>query len=232
MEIVLEGPAKNALGTELLTQVRNGLEAAGNEPVLLRGAGDAFSAGLNLREVLTLNHETMGSFLSLLQEVTYRLFHHPAPTVACVNGHAIAGGAVLARACDVAVATSAPKVKIGLNEVAIGLRFPPRVLSIMRHAIPLHAHREVVLGASLFSPSDALRVGLVDSVSDDPMSEAMARLDRLAAHPRDAYAAAKHDIQGHVAAPNPDVDHRFLEDIVPVWTSEPLRARLRAVLGR
>lgn len=231
MEIVLDGPAKNALGTELLEQLRSGLEEAGEEPVLLRGAGDAFSAGLNLREVVSLNHETMGSFLSLLQEVTYRIFQHPAPTVACVNGHAIAGGAVLARACDVAIATSDPTAKLGLNEVALGLRFPPRILEIMKHQIPVAAHSEVLLGAQLMSPQDARHLGLVDAVSDAPLAEAQRRLAVLGAHPRAAYAATKEDLHGKVGAPDPSSDARFLDQVIPAWTSDELRQRLRAFLG-
>ena len=231
MDIVLAGPAKNALGTDLLMQLRDGLEAAGNEPVLLKGSGDAFSAGLNLREVLTLNHETMGSFLSLLQEVTYRIFQHPAPVVACVNGHAIAGGAVLARACDLAVATSNPRTKIGLNEVAIGLEFPPRVFQIMQYRLPLHHHSEVFLGAALYGPQDALRVGLIDAVSDEPEEEARRRLAVLAAHPRSAYAATKEELHGHIGGPDPTTDARFMEQVVPVWTSDELKARVREVLG-
>ena len=226
MEIVIEGPAKNALGTTLLTHIRDKLESAGEEPVMLVGSGDAFSAGLNLKEVISLNHETMGTFLSLLQEVVFRLFHHPGPTVACVNGHAIAGGAVLARACDRAVATTQPKAKIGLNEVAIGLQFPPRLVAMVSARVSRRHHAEVFLGATLFSPQDAQRVGLVDELADDPRAVAEQWLERLGAHPRAAYASAKHSLQGHVGQPDPERDRQFLEQVIPAWTSEDLRDRI------
>lgn len=232
MEIVLEGPSKNALGTTLLTSLRNQLEAAGDEPVLVSGAGDAFSAGLDLKEVLSLDHDTMATFLSLLQEVVFRLFAHPAPTVACVNGHAIAGGAILARVCDFTVATSSDRAKIGLNEVANGLVVPPRVLDMMKHRVPAQHHRAVMLGATLFSPAEAARVGLVDEVVDDPMAAARARLTSISAHPRDAYAATKAALQGTVGHPDPAEDQRFVEQAVPAWTSPELKARLERFLKR
>lgn len=232
MEIVLEGPGKNSLGTKLMTTLLERLEEAGNEPVLLRGAGDAFSAGLNLKEVRELEHKPMGEFLELLQVVVARLFHHPAPTVACVNGHAIAGGAVIARACDVAICDSNPRLKVGLNEVSLGLRFPPRVLSVMKHKIPARTQQEVFLGAGLHTPSEAQRLGLVDSVSDTALADAQASLERLAAHPRDAYAATKKDLQGHVAVPDPEMEAAFMEEVVPAWTSEVLRARITQMFAR
>src|SRR5579859_1137554 len=132
IEIVLDGPGKNSLGTDMMTFLLARLEAAGGQPVLLRGAGDSFSAGLNLREVAGLDREGMARFLELLERCMSTLYVYPGPTVALVNGHAIAGGCILALACDHRVAVSRPSVKIGLNEVALGLRFPPRVLAIVR----------------------------------------------------------------------------------------------------
>lgn len=232
MEIRLEGPAKNALGTPLLTTIRDQLVSAGQEPILLTGAGDALSAGLDLKEIVQLQPDAMASFLELLQDVVSRLFHHPGPTVACVNGHAVAGGCVLARACDHAVATSEPRARIGLNEVALGLRFPPRVLQMLRHRIPRRHQPAVFLGAGLHPPDEALRLGLVDAVSDEPLATARAHLDALSRHPPGAYAAAKADLQGAVGHPDPAGERAFLETVVPVWTSPELRERIAAFLGR
>ncbi len=232
MEIVIEGPGRNALGTEVLTRLRDQLEAAGEEGVLLRGAGDAFSAGLNLKEVVELNHETMATFLSLLDEVVFRLFHHPGPTVAAVNGHAIAGGALLARACDRAVATTSGKARIGLNEVAIGLQIPPRLHEMVRSRLPVLHRHEVLLGAQLHPPEEALRLGLVDELADDPVAVARERLAALDALPRHAYAATKQDLQGHVGKPHPERDRRFVEQGMSMWLSDDLKARLRALLKR
>ncbi|MBX2801564.1 MAG: enoyl-CoA hydratase/isomerase family protein [Myxococcales bacterium] len=230
MEIVLEGPAKNALGTPLLTQLRDRLLEAGNEPVLLTGAGDAFSAGLNLKEVSGLQREGMAHFLGLLEEVIERLFLHPAPTVAAVNGHAIAGGALLAMACDHSIATTHPKARIGLNEVALGLVFPPKLLAFVRYTLPTSAD-EVVLGAGLHSPEQALRLGLVGEVTEDPLAAARARLEVLAAHPRATYGRAKQDLRGTVMATDEEGQRRFLDEIVPMWASDELRQRIAAFLN-
>src|SRR5689334_8594507 len=99
-EITLNGPGKNALGTEMMRWILARLDEAAGRPVLLTGAGDALSAGLHLREVAGLDAAGMLAFLRLLEACMSALYLYPGPTVAAVNGHAIAGGCVLVECCD------------------------------------------------------------------------------------------------------------------------------------
>lgn len=231
-ELTLSGPAKNALGTAMLTFVRDGLRAAAGRPVLLTGAGDAFSAGLNLKEVAGLDPRGMADFLRLLEDVMTALYTYPGPTAAAVNGHAIAGGAILALCCDYRVATANPGARLGLNEVAIGLRFPPRILAIVRQRVPKRHVDEVLLGAALCDPAEAARLGLVDEVSEDPVARARAKLEAWSRHPPAAYAATKADLRAATVALAPEDDARFVDEVVPVWTSDAVRARILAVLKK
>jgi enoyl-CoA hydratase/carnithine racemase len=231
LEITLQSKGMNALGTPLLEAVRDELRGAGSRPILLLGAPPSFSAGLNLKEVVGLDDAGMRSFLVLLDEVCERLFSHPAPTVAAVDGHAIAGGAVLARCCDVAVGRAGGRGRVGLNEVAIGLRFPPRILRMMTAKLPRRHHVEVLLGAGLHRPENALQLGLLDELSEDPEATARARLAALAAHPADAYAAAKAALYAGVTEVSDEEQRTFADEVVPVWTSDAVKARIRAILG-
>jgi enoyl-CoA hydratase len=232
VEIVIEGPGMNALGTPLMRRLLDELVAAGDAPILLRGAGKAFSAGLDLKEVASLDEPGMRAFLELLEALIVRLFHHPAPVVAAVNGHAIAGGAVLALCCDAAYGTDSDRARIGLNEVALGLQFPPAVLAAVRHRLDPRQQGEVLLGARLHRPEPACRLGLVDATSADPVAAAQAHLDRLAAHPPAAYAATKAALRGGVTDVDAQARRRFLEEVVPVWNSAETKGRLLAILGR
>lgn len=198
IEIAMNGPAKNALGRDMMAWLLERLGSAGGEPVMLTGTGDAFSAGLNLKEVLALDAEGASTFLGLLERCTSALYQYPGPTVALVNGHAIAGGCVLALACDYRVATDDARARIGLNEVALGVRFPARVMRIVRGRVPGAHHMPVILGAQLFSPQAALAHGLVDAIAADARAAAGARLAELAALPAGAYAAAKKALRGAV----------------------------------
>lgn len=227
--IVLEGPGKNSLSTELMQRLLREVEAAKGEPLFLTGAGDAFSAGLNLKEVASLDASGLVRFLGLLEDLVGALYAHPAPTVAYVNGHAIAGGCIVALCCDVRVMTARPGARIGLNEVALGLRFPPRTLKMLRAKLAPPTLSRVVLEAELMPAPQALALGVVDVLGEE--ADARARLQALAAHPPDAYAAAKAAVSGPIDVSD-DERRAFLEHAVPVWASDELKAGLRALLKK
>jgi enoyl-CoA hydratase/carnithine racemase len=233
-EITIKGPGKNALGTTMMQFVLDQLRAADGAPVLLTGDGDAFSAGLNLKEVVGLDGTTAEPFLRLLEGCMTALYLYPAPTVAAVNGHAIAGGCILALCCDHRVATGSPAAKIGLNEVAIGLRFPPRVLRIARSRVPRRYRERVLLSGKLFGPADARELGLVDELDDDPLPVARERLRSLRALPAHAYAQTKRDLRGATPqdlVPDDAVD-RWMRESTPAWISPQLKDDLARLLRR
>ena len=225
--IVLSAPGKNALSIAVLEGVRRDVEALHGEPFLLSGAGDTFCAGLNLKEVATLDEDGMRRLLAALDAAVEALFHHPAPTVAWVNGHAIAGGCVLAMCCDVVVARADPLIRIGLNETALGLPFPPKITALARHRLPPGALERALLGASLHPPEEARGLGLVDTVAD-AAAAAEERLAQLAALPRAAYALNKRQLRsGALTSASTDA---VFEEILPVWSSDETRRRAAAAL--
>jgi enoyl-CoA hydratase/carnithine racemase len=231
-EIVLKAPGKNALSTELMTWIIRELEVAAGRPVLITGSGGAFSAGLNLKELASLDRAGMERFLALFEEMVDALYTYPGPTVACVNGHAIAGGCVVALACDLRVCAANPEIRVGLNETANGLRFPPKTFALVRHRLPASALERVTLGAGLYEPEAARALGLVDEVAFDAESVARVHLARLASHPRETYAGTKEALRSGVLDVSERTMRRFKEEDVPLWCSDETRARLLAVLKR
>lgn len=225
--ILLSGPGKNSLSTVLMESTLAAVRAAGDAPLLLTGAGDAFSAGLNLKEVVALDAPGMGRFLGVLEELVGALYDHPGPTVAWVNGHAIAGGCVLALCCDLRVVTAREGVRVGLNEVALGLEFPPRTFAMVRARLTGPALARVVLEGALHGAEEAKALGLVDTIGEE--ADARACLEKLAAHPREAYRYAK-----RVTRPRLDVAaeeaRTFREEVVPRWASPEVKERLRSAL--
>jgi enoyl-CoA hydratase len=231
-ELVLNGPGKNALGSDLMRTIVDRVRAANGRPILVSGTGDAFSAGLNLKEVAALDRPGMERFLLLLDEVIDTLYGYPAPMVAAVNGHAIAGGCVLALCCDLRIAVNDPRARIGLNEVARGLEFPPKILALARQRIPAHAFQRVVLEGGLHDPAAALGLGLLDEIAADPVARARQCLAVLAAHPPAIYAATKRVVRGGTLDLTDDQRRYFREHLVPVWCSPETKALVRGALER
>ena len=230
-EVLLSGPGKNALSTPMLRRLEEEIAKAAGRPILLHGDGDAFSAGLDLKEVASLDTDDKAlDHLDLLERVMAGYYTYEAPVVACVNGHAIAGGCVLALCADWRVAETSERTKIGLNEVALGVEFPPRTLEIVLARIPPIARHRALLGAELFDVEGALAAGLVDEVADDAYEAGVRKLHALAALPRRAYLSAKRAVRPPLVGD--EEQRRRLRAILGTWTSTEVRARVRAVLAR
>lgn len=187
-ELVLKGRGPNTMTFESLRAFADDLAAHPDEPILLYGEGSAFSAGLDLK---ALGEGDPRAVTDEIERVVELLFHHPAPTVAAVNGHAVAGGCLLVQACDLRVGTDEPSIKIGMTGVALGITYPPVVMRILRHRLPRHTIERVILGAEKHDPRGALALGLLDELVPDAIAAGRERLAALAAHPRHAYAEAK-----------------------------------------
>jgi enoyl-CoA hydratase len=227
-EIVLSGPGKNCLSTAMMDFLIAKLREAEGGPVLLTGAGDAFCAGLDLKELASLDAAGMQAYLRKLETMVETLYRHPGPVVAAANGHAIAGGCVLLLCSDVKIGSNHPKVKIGLNELALGVRFPPVTLSIVKERVPVQHHNTVILGAGLFDPTESLRLGLVDEIADDPVAAGRKRLVAMASHPPATFAATK----AALLRPRLDaavVEQEFLK-MLPAWSDGETHRRIVSVL--
>jgi enoyl-CoA hydratase/carnithine racemase len=229
MDIVMKGKGKNAIGTDMMDFLLAALQKANGAPVLLTGDGDAFSAGLNLKEVTSLDHASMEAFLSKFDLLAETLYTYPGPTVACVNGHAIAGGCVLTLCCDYRVAVDDSRIRIGLNELAIGAVFPPRTLKIVRARLPSRHVNAAILGADLYSPQEALRIGMVDEISPDALAVSRSRLERLASHPAAAYTATKRALTR--IAPDPDLASQ-VRSVAVHWSGPEVKNKLVEVLKK
>jgi enoyl-CoA hydratase len=220
----------NALDVELLGAVRAAMAEVAEAPaVVLTGSGTVFSAGVDLRRVVAGGAAYVDGFLPALSAAFRAVFDHPGPVVAAVNGHAIAGGCVLAAACDLRLMCGGT---IGLTELLVGVPFPTTALEIMRHAVAPAATALALTGRTV-SAAEAHRVGLVDAVTEPGalMAEAVARAAALAEIPRPAYALTKRQLHRpaleRIAAGEPD-EARVAE----LWRDPAAHARIAAYLAR
>src|SRR5246500_3028667 len=166
--ITLNRPDKrNAISYELIVDLLRALEEVKNATarvLILAGAGKAFCSGMDLDNLKSLigrtpeqNIEDSRTMVSLFRS----LYEFPKPTIAAVNGAAIAGGTGLALLCDFTLAV--PEAKFGYTEVRIG--FVPAIVStfLLRQVGEKQA-RGLLLTGRIFGAEEALRIGLINEI--------------------------------------------------------------------
>lgn len=208
---------RNALSRALIAELAAAFTRIANDDsvraVILTGDGPAFCAGMDLDELRgTLGADADmvwhdAATLSALYEQIYTL---PKPTIAAVNGAAVAGGAGLVTVCDLAVA--APEAKFGYPEVRRGLVAAMVMPHLLRH-VGERAARWMLLTGELIDANEALRVGLVNAVSSNVLMTALKWCDSLAEGGPKALAKTKELLHrcSHQAVPVADLANASAE---------------------
>ncbi len=191
--LTLNRPAqRNAMSSELVEALIADiarLEADLDVRVLvLTGAGRGFCAGSDLAQLAGMSAEGRLHFEAASGRLARMFAQLSKPVLAAVHGFAIGGGLTLAAACDVVVADAASKWS--LPEAPIGL-FPAWGLGVVVERIGRPAARRLSWGVDTLSGEAAYRIGLVDQLADEPLAEALALAERLAALPASQAASVK-----------------------------------------
>jgi enoyl-CoA hydratase/carnithine racemase len=154
-------PISVATMEDLFEATGRGLDDPEVRVLVYTGAGDVFSAGGDLSSAFVDEavglHRARGAFADL-----FRLMHRGGkPTVARVNGHALAGGFGLAVACDVTICVD--DAKLGTTEVAVGL-WPMMISALLIRLMPRKAVLELMLTGRVIDAVEAQRLGAVSRV--------------------------------------------------------------------
>jgi enoyl-CoA hydratase len=168
--------------------------------VVITGQGRIFSAGVDLVRLSKEGVDYIRAFLPALHKLYDAVFFHPQPVIAAVNGHAVAGGAVLAACADRRI-MARYSGRIGVTELQVGVPFPALAFEIVRFAVPERYLAEFTLGAATYATDAALQRGWVDEVVEpaDLMSRAMEVAQSYAALSSPAFAQTKSQIRALVA---------------------------------
>jgi enoyl-CoA hydratase len=201
--------------------------------VVLTGSGGTFSAGVDLVRLTSDGSDYVARFLPALDEAFRTLFEFPRPVIAAVNGHAIAGGCILAQSCDYRLMAQG-KGRIGVPELLVGVQFPALALEIMRFTVPPQHLRKLVLTGATLLPDEALQHGLVDEVvAVEELGERAVKIARqLAAIPGDVFVNTKRHLRRPVSEYlgkwGAEIDGQASE----VWRDPVTHEGIRAYLQR
>jgi methylglutaconyl-CoA hydratase len=236
--VTLNRPEKrNAISLLLVDELLSGLdevERSSAQVLILTGAGKAFCAGMDLDELKALlgkTHEENVQDSSRMAHIFRRIYDFALPTIAAVNGAAIAGGMGFATMCDFTLAV--PEAKFGYTEVRIGF-VPAIVSSMLVWQVGHKIARDLLLTGRLIDATEAHRLGLVNEVVD--ASRLTGRAHELAAQLMEnspsSVEATKRLINGFIRDQLDQQIARAVEDNARIRTTADFREGITSFLEK
>ncbi|WP_316842747.1 enoyl-CoA hydratase/isomerase family protein [Pedobacter gandavensis] len=233
--ITLDRGRSNALNREMISELNDMMNSISSDPniagVIITGKEGFFSAGLDLIELYGYSEEEAESFWHLFLDFTANITAFRKPLVAAINGHSPAGGCVIALACDYRIMAEG-KAIIGLNEVPVGIIVPGSIFSLYSFWIgTAHATRSLLEG-KLFSPEEALKIGLVDELinPESILTAAERKIRKYMAMERNTWEQSKLNIRKDLIAATRANQTEALAVMLKQWWAPTTRNILKTII--
>jgi len=226
----------NALDIELceaLTARFQELRNSDAKAVVVTGQGKIFSAGVDLIRLSEGGAAYVRKFLPALHKLYDTVFYHPKPVVAAINGHAIAGGCVLACCADRRIMTREGG-RIGVTEMLVGVPFPALAFEIVRFAVPPRYLSEFTLSGATYETDTALQRGWIDEVAEpgELIEDAIAVAQELALLSPAAFAQTKMQIRQAVTERMAQSGEATDKAVTAIWTAPETLHYIRDYVAR
>lgn len=195
----IDRPPANALDLDLLGEIPStieAIEASDAKAFVITGRKGFFSAGVDLKLAPTLDVDGQREMVMGINRLFASLYSLERPLVAAVNGHAVAGGLILALCADYRVGST--DGKLGLTELRAGAPYPAAAIAVVRAELSPPAVRLFGLRADLVDPQRALELGALDELAapDAVLERALTVAEDFASLPPTAYAQVKRQVRG------------------------------------
>jgi len=233
IEVVrLEHGKVNELDLELLLAIGECFGELAQEDaraVVLTGTRKVFSAGADLIRVLNEGEVYVRESLPVLSAAFLSVFSFPRPVVAAINGHAIAGGAVFALACDHRIMSGG---MFGLAELRVGVPFPVAAIEIVRYALGAKGLQEAVYFGENYPAQEAWRRSLVDELVEPDLllPRALEEAERMANIPTASFSHVKAQLRRPVLERIERDAPKHDPDAARIWHSDDARGAIRRFL--
>jgi enoyl-CoA hydratase len=230
----IDRPPANAMDPALLAEgqaLGERLAAGPPDAVVLTGREGFFSAGADLKVVPELDADGRRAMVDGINGLFSAWYGLPAPVVCAVNGHAIAGGMILALCGDYRVASA--EGRYGLTELRVGVPYPTVALEVAAAELPGAGIRRMALRADLMDAQECHRLGAFDEVvePDAVLDRALAAAEDLAGLPAEAYAATKRELRRDALAVAGKVAAGEVPPVTLRWGQSDVGRRVAGILG-
>ena len=167
-EIQMDRKPVNALNQELIQSIHNAIDSSteqGAKGLILSGNEGIFSAGLDVKSLITLSETEISDFFHLFWGLMGKISKSPIPVVAAITGHSPAGGAVLTTFCDYRIAAKGD-FKIGMNEVFVGLSVPKIIFKAFARLVGENHANILMMQGKLMKFDFAHDIGFINELVD------------------------------------------------------------------
>ena len=201
--------------------------------LVITGTGTCFSAGLDLKTVPNYGWRDQCRMIQALNQAVARLYTFPIPTIAAINGHAIAGGFIVVLTCDYRIAVT-QGCTLGLTEARAGIPFPYATMEVVKAELSSAVARRLTLVGRTIGSEEALALNVLDELQPPDMLLHRARevaMD-LGSMPRQAYARIKHQLRGEAIARIQHTIKTGGDPLLDSWIKEEARKASAGLLER
>ena len=237
----LEHGKAHAIDIELATALRDQLDeleqAAEVRAVVLTGTGSIFSAGVDIVRLLKDGPDYVDEYVPILVDLIAKQFRFPKPLVAAINGHAIAGGCVLAAGCDYRVMARGTGT-IGVSELKVGLPFPLVAIEVLRFATSEAHLQELVYRGTTYEVAEAYERGLVDEIvePDALLQHATTVASQLGSEPSARFRITKRQLRQPTIERMEHLAQETQAEVIAAWKDpaslDSIREYLAGVRGK
>ncbi|NIS80428.1 MAG: enoyl-CoA hydratase/isomerase family protein [Anaerolineales bacterium] len=223
--LVLQKGKVNALNAKMVEELRTSLNDHEEDPsvkaVVLTGRGKFFSFGFDIPSLLKFSQDAFEVFLTMFTDLYTYLYLYPKPVIAALNGHTIAGGCMIALACDYRLMTTG-RAKISLNEITFGASVFAGSVEMLRACVGLRIAEKILLSGDMYVAEEALRFGLVDQIvpRDRLIEEAMIIAMNLANKDGVAFRSLKQLLRKPVLEVMREREKTSIQEFAEIWYSQ------------
>jgi enoyl-CoA hydratase/carnithine racemase len=224
----------NALNEPMVEELTKSFEdlAIDNavKSIIFTGSGKFFSFGFDVPEFLSYPKDDFVRYLEKFTKLYTDVFLFPKPVVAALNGHTIAGGCMLATACDFRLMVTG-KARISLNEITFGAPVPAGSVEMLRYCVGSRHAQSILYSGAMYSAEQAFELGLVDQVSsEDALAEDARKVaQELAQKDSSAFRTTKHLLRKPVAEQMIKREKDAILEFVDLWYSEQTWENLKEI---
>ncbi len=232
--ITLNRPKVNALNDAVVDKLQETFEdvrdADNVSAVVLTGQESFFSFGFDVPGFMSYPRDSFQRYVLRYSELVKTIFMFPKPVIAALNGHTVAGGCVLAMACDYRVMISG-KPKIALNEMTFGSSLFSCVTETLKYAVGTKKTEQIIYSGKMHSAEQAHSLGMIDRVaSEDQFHKAIAEVaEDFAKKDLAAFASIKRLFKLDTLAKIESDESRSISEFVDIWYSDSTREQLAKI---